>query len=288
MQYHDKPYLNLLNSILTNGVYKNSRTGTATLSIFGDQLEFDLSDGTIPLLTTKRVHFKSIIHELIWFLSGSTNVKDLHKNGVTIWDEWAGDDGELGKVYGKQWRQWAKYTIIENGKNNNTINDTSVLVEYIDQIAVLIDQIKNNPDSRRLMVNAWNVGELDEMALPPCHYGFQCYVVQGTLSLKITQRSCDTFLGVPFNIAQYGMLLHLLAHVCDLKPGKLVWTGGDIHLYVNHLDQSRLQLTRKGIMFPSPKLKFRRKIEDIFDATYEDFIIEGYQHHERIDAPVSK
>lgn len=530
MQYHDVPYLKIMSDIIKTGTRKGDRTGTGTISIFGTQMKFDLSDGTIPLLTTKRVHLKSIIHELLWFLSGSTNVKDLHVNNITIWDEWADENGELGKVYGYQWRynttislvkntiypfqlpviktpfnkeinittigklvgnkfstnnygdfivlseynvgynkrydiqfvttgyikksvtkqaitqtkelrdpyypsvysvacrgeyndtfihtllettwegmisrcyntqdimydsyggrgvfvdnnwlifdnfvkdfklidQWELklefpdiYTIDKDIKGSNlysptttiwaskqeqrlnSINSyrvlaidpseqiilaasvtelaqdynlttsgishtisgrqkshrgwkfnkliveqgTQLIVRKIDQIATLVAMIKHNPDSRRLMVSAWNVADLSDMKLPPCHFAFQCYVVDGALSLQIHQRSCDFFLGVPFNIAQYGILLHMLAHVCNLAPGTLTWTGGDTHLYLNHMDQSTLQLSRAGEMFYSPKIKFNREVTDIFDFKYEDFCLLNYKHHDKIDAPVSK
>lgn len=282
MPYHDIPYLRLMSKIFEEGQTKENRTGTDTLSIFGPQMEFDLSDGTIPLLTTKQIHIKSIIYELLWFLSGSTNVKDLQKNGVTIWDEWADENGELGPVYGKQWRDWTHVKIIEYG------NEWSSTIR-IDQIDRLVNDIKTDPNSRRLIVSAWNVGELSEMKLPPCHCLFQCYVsADGKLSLKIYQRSCDFFLGVPFNIAQYGILLHMLAHVCDLKVGNLIWTGGDVHLYVNHITQAKTQLSRYINAYPSPTLKFTRKVFDIFDFKYDDFEISDYVCYSKISAPVSK
>lgn len=294
MQYHDTQYLELMRKILKDGDCKETRTGIDSISIFGGEMVFDLSDGTIPLLTTKRVHIKSIIHELLWFLSGSTNVKGLNTNGVTIWDEWADEAGELGPVYGCQWRRWEKITIVRapdiiHTTNNSLVSlNTKIKIEYIDQISILIDQIKNNPNSRRLMVSAWNVGQLDEMNLPPCHYGFQCYVSSnGVLSLKVTQRSCDFFIGVPFNIAQYGILLHMLAHVCNLKVGKLIWSGGDIHIYTNHLEQCDTQLNRSYIIFESPTLELSQHPTDIFDFKYEDFIIHNYKHYPTISAPIA-
>lgn len=279
MQYHDNPYLDLLSHVLNHGEQRSDRTKTGTISSFSHQLKFDLSDGTIPLLTTKRVHLKSIIHELLWFLSGSTDVGILQKNGVTIWDEWVDENNSIGPGYGYQWRYWPKYTVI----------DGKVTVEHIDQISNLIHGIKTDPFSRRHIVNAWNVSQIDEMKLPPCHYTFQCYVsIDGSLSLKIQQRSCDMFLGVPFNIAQYAILLHLLAAVCDLTPGTLTWDGGDVHIYGNHIAQCQLQLERQSAAYPSPYLTIGRDITDIFDAKYEDFVVSNYTHHERILAPVSK
>jgi thymidylate synthase len=262
-----RPYLDYLQHILDHGVRKEDRTGTGTLSVFGCQLRFDLSEG-FPLVTTKKLHLRSIIHELLWFLSGDTNIRYLRENGVTIWDEWANEDGDLGPVYGKQWRRW-------EGKNGIVV----------DQISQLIDQIRKNPDSRRLMVTAWNPAEIEGMALPPCHYGFQCYVAQGRLSLMWNQRSVDSFLGLPFNIASYALLTHMLAQQTGLEVGDLIFTGGDCHIYSNHLEQVEEQLSREP--YPLPQLVLHRKPPSIFDYRYEDFEIVNYQHHPPIKAPVA-
>jgi thymidylate synthase len=262
-----KQYLELLNDILENGTKKDDRTGTGTLSVFGRQLRFDLQKG-FPLLTTKKLHIRSIIHELLWFLSGDTNVKYLQENGVTIWDEWADENGDLGPVYGAQWRSW-------KGADGQTI----------DQISEVIEQIKTNPNSRRLLVSAWNVGEIDKMKLPPCHYAFQFYVAEGKLSCMWQQRSVDTFLGLPFNIASYALLTHMMAQQCDLEVGELIFTGGDVHLYLNHIEQAKLQLTRDPR--PLPKLVIKRKPESIFDYKFEDFEIVDYDPHPHIKAPVA-
>ena len=260
-------YQELLSDILENGVKKEDRTGTGTISVFGRQLRFDLSKG-FPLVTTKRLHLKSIIHELLWFLNGDTNIGYLNEKGVTIWDEWADDNGELGPIYGAQWRSWTD-------RDGNTI----------DQIKTVVDQIKNTPDSRRLIVSAWNVGDLPKMALPPCHAFFQFYVADGKLSCQLYQRSCDTFLGLPFNIASYALLVHMVAQQCELEAGDFVWTGGDVHLYLNHLEQAKLQLSREP--YPLPKLHIRRKPASIFDYCFEDFEIVDYQHHPGIKAPIA-
>jgi thymidylate synthase len=262
IQYHT-----LLRHILENGVAKEDRTGTGTLSVFGYQMRFDLQAG-FPLLTTKKVHTKSIIHELLWLLKGDTNVRYLQENQVSIWDEWADENGELGPVYGKQWRSWA-------GADGKTI----------DQIAQVIQQIKTNPDSRRLIVSAWNVAEIEDMALPPCHAFFQFYVAQGKLSCQLYQRSADVFLGVPFNIASYALLTAMTAQVCCLQPGEFIWTGGDTHLYRNHLEQVELQLTRD--FRPLPVLYLNPEVQNIFDFRYEDIQIENYQPHPAIKAPVA-
>ena len=230
-------------------------------------MRFDLSEG-FPLVTTKKLHLRSIIHELLWFLSGDTNIRYLKENGVSIWDEWADEEGNLGPVYGSQWRSWPA----ADGR-------------HIDQITQLVEQIKNNPDSRRLIVSAWNVGEISNMALPPCHAFFQFYVADGKLSCQLYQRSADIFLGVPFNIASYALLVHMMAQQCDLEVGDFVWTGGDVHLYANHLEQTDLQLSREPL--PLPKLVISRKPESIFDYKFEDFAIEGYEHHPHIKAPVA-
>ena len=262
-----RAYLDLLASLLEHGARKEDRTGTGTLSVFGHQMRFDLREG-FPALTTKRLHLRSIIHELLWFLRGDTNVGYLREHGVTIWDEWADAEGELGPVYGKQWRRWQT----ADGRT-------------IDQIANVVEQIKADPDSRRLIVSAWNVGELDRMALPPCHVLFQFYVSGGRLSCQLYQRSADVFLGVPFNIASYALLTHMVAEQCGLDAGDFVWTGGDCHLYLNHTEQARLQLSREPL--PLPRLRIRRRPASIFDYEFEDFELEGYQAHPSIPAPVA-
>ena len=262
-----KQYLALMQKILAEGTPKSDRTGTGTLSIFGHQMRFNLQDG-FPLVTTKKCHLLSIIHELLWFLKGDTNIKYLKDNKVTIWDEWADENGDLGPVYGKQWRAWTA----PNG-------------QHIDQISQLIDQIKNDPDSRRLIISAWNVGELDQMALAPCHAFFQFYVVDGKLSCQLYQRSCDVFLGLPFNIASYSLLIHMIAQQCNLDVGDFVWTGGDTHLYSNHLEQTHLQLSRTPRALP--KLAIRRKPPTIFDYEFEDFEIIDYDPYPAIKAPVA-
>jgi thymidylate synthase len=253
--------------VLEHGVHKSDRTGTGTLSVFGYQMRFDLSEG-FPLVTTKKLHLKSIIYELLWFLSGNTNNQWLKEHGVSIWDEWAAPNGDLGPVYGHQWRSWP----VPNGEN-------------IDQIKDLIEAIKLNPDSRRLIVSAWNVADIPKMALAPCHAFFQFYVADGKLSCQLYQRSADIFLGVPFNIASYALLTHMVAEQCNLQPGEFIWTGGDCHLYSNHLEQVKLQLSRTP--FPLPNLKIHRKPESIFDYRFEDFEILGYQSHPHIKAEVA-
>jgi thymidylate synthase len=260
-------YQALLKHVLDHGVKREDRTGTGTLSVFGYQMRFDLSQG-FPLVTTKKVHLKSIIHELIWFLSGNTNTKYLKDNGVTIWDEWADANGNLGPVYGSQWRSWKG----AEGK-------------AIDQITQVIEQIKKNPNSRRLIVSAWNVGELEKMALPPCHAFFQFYVANGKLSCQLYQRSADTFLGVPFNIASYALLTMMIARVTGLQPGDFVHTLGDTHLYLNHIEQAHLQLTREPR--PLPKMKINPDVRSIFDFKFEDFTLEGYDPHPAIKAPIA-
>ena len=249
-------YLNLLNRILTEGTQKGDRTGTGTLSIFGHQMRFDLRDG-FPLLTTKKLHLKSIIYELLWFLRGDTNVRYLQEHGVRIWNEWADENGELGPVYGHQWRSWPDY---KGGT--------------IDQIKNVVDMIKHNPDSRRMLVTAWNPAEVEDMALPPCHCLFQFYVADGRLSIQLYQRSADSFLGVPFNIASYALLLQMIAQVTGLEAGEFIHTTGDTHLYLNHLEQAKLQLTREPR--PLPKMKINPDVKDIFDFKYEDFELIGY------------
>jgi len=262
-------YLSLMRHVKTQGVKKEDRTGTGTLSVFGYQMRFDLNAG-FPLVTTKKVHLRSIIHELLWFLRGDTNIRSLNEAGVTIWDEWADKEGNLGPVYGKQWRSWS-----EGSGTGNTI----------DQISDLIQQLKNNPDSRRLIVNAWNVSQLDKMALPPCHCLFQFYVANGRLSCQLYQRSADIFLGVPFNIASYALLTQMIAQVTDLKLGEFVHTLGDAHLYLNHLEQVDCQLERTP--YPLPKMQINPAVRSIFDFQYEDFKLIEYQSHPRIAAPVA-
>jgi thymidylate synthase len=253
--------------ILDNGTIKEDRTGTGTRSVFGYQMRFNMADG-FPLLTTKKLHIRSIVHELLWFLQGDTNVRYLKENNVRIWDEWADENGDLGPVYGHQWRSWGK-------PDGSTV----------DQITQLIEQIKTNPDSRRLIVSAWNVGEIDQMALPPCHLLFQFYVANGRLSCQLYQRSADVFLGVPFNIASYAFLLHMVAQQTDLEPGDFVWTGGDVHLYNNHLEQAELQLTREP--YALPKFHFARRPDSIYDYKFDDFIISEYESHPHIKGVVS-
>lgn len=260
-------YLNFLQEILMSGTKKGDRTGTGTLSIFGYDMRFDLAQG-FPLLTTKKIHLKSVIYELLWILRGDTNIQYLNEHGVSIWNEWADKDGDLGPVYGKQWRRWEA-------------KDGSV----IDQMQLLVDTIKNDPDSRRLVVSAWNVGEVGNMALPPCHLLFQFYVAKGRLFCKLTQRSADAFLGVPFNIASYSLLTHMIAQQCNLEVGEFIWSGGDCHIYANHMEQVKQQLSRKPMVIP--KLKILRKPDSLFDYRFEDFEVVDYRHHEAIKAPVA-
>lgn len=262
-----KQYLDYLTHVLNNGVQKGDRTGTGTISTFGYQMRFDLQDG-FPVITTKKIHLRSIIHELLWFLSGETSVKYLRENGVTIWDEWADNDGNLTGIYGKQWRRWET----ADGRT-------------VDQISRVIEEIKTNPDSRRLIVSAWNVGELDSMSLPPCHLLFQFYVADSRLSCQMYQRSVDSFLGLPFNITCYSLLTHMVAQQCDLRVGEFVWIGGDCHIYSNHIEQVTLQLTRNP--YTLPNLVINRKPASIFDYQFEDFEINNYQAHPRIAAPVA-
>jgi thymidylate synthase len=262
-----RPYLDLMQHVLSDGARKNDRTGTGTLSVFGAQLRFDLNAG-FPLLTTKKVHLKSIVHELLWFLKGETNVRYLQENGVSIWNEWADASGELGPVYGYQWRSWPA----PDGR-------------HIDQISQVLDQIRRNPDSRRMIVSAWNVADLDRMALMPCHAFFQFYVADGRLSCQLYQRSADIFLGVPFNIASYALLTMMVAQVCGLEPGDFVHTFGDTHLYLNHLEQAREQLSREPRKLPVMKLD--PAVKDLFAFKYEDFTLEGYEPHAAIKAPIA-
>ena len=262
-----KQYLDLMRHIREHGTYKEDRTGTGTYSVFGHQMRFNLAEG-FPLVTTKKVHLKSIIHELLWFLQGSTNIRYLKENGVTIWDEWADENGNLGPVYGYQWRSWPT----PDGR-------------HIDQISQVVQQIRSNPDSRRLIVSAWNVGEIEKMKLPPCHAFFQFYVADGKLSCQLYQRSADVFLGVPFNIASYALLTQMVAQVCGLGLGDFVWTGGDCHLYSNHLEQTDLQLSREPL--PLPVMRLNPAVTDLFAFRYEDFTLENYQSHPAIKAPVA-
>ena len=262
-----KQYLDYLTHILDHGVEKTDRTGTGTVSVFGYQMRFHLGAG-FPVVTTKKLHLRSIIHELLWFIGGETNIKYLKDNGVSIWDEWASEEGDLGPVYGKQWRRWET----TDGR-------------VIDQLSQVIEQIKTNPDSRRLIVSAWNVGELEKMALAPCHLLFQFYVAGGRLSCQMYQRSADSFLGVPYNITSYSLLTSMIAQQCDLEAGDFIWTGGDCHIYSNHLEQVRLQLGREP--HPLPKLVIKRKPDSIFDYKFEDFELVNYQSHPHIAAPVA-
>ena len=262
-----KQYLDLMRHVRDNGTIKSDRTGTGTTSVFGYQMRFDLSKG-FPMVTTKKLHLRSILHELLWFLKGDTNIKYLQENGVSIWNEWADENGELGPVYGSQWRSWPT----ADGK-------------HIDQISQIVEQIKNTPDSRRIIVSAWNVGEVENMALPPCHAFFQFYVADGKLSCQLYQRSADIFLGVPFNIASYALLVHMMAQVCNLEVGDFVHTLGDAHLYSNHMEQVDLQLSREPLALPT--LKLNPDIKSIFDFKFEDFDIVDYKSHEHIKAPVA-
>jgi len=262
-----RQYLSLLSDLLENGTSKTDRTGTGTFSVFGRQLRFDLAEG-FPLVTTKKLHLRSIIHELLWFLKGDTNIKYLKDNGVSIWDEWADENGDLGPVYGSQWRSWPA----PDGRR-------------IDQITQVLNQIKSKPDSRRHIVSAWNPAEVDKMALPPCHALFQFYVADGKLSCQLYQRSADYFLGVPFNIASYALMTYMFAQQCDLEPGDFVWTGGDVHLYSNHVEQAKLQLSREP--FALPQLVIKRKPASLFEYTFEDFEIINYQAHPSIKAPIA-
>ena len=262
-----KQYLDLMRHVREHGTFKSDRTGTGTYSVFGYQMRFDLGQG-FPLVTTKKCHLKSIIHELLWFLKGDTNIQYLKDNGVSIWDEWADENGDLGPVYGYQWRNWPA----PNG-------------ESIDQIAKLVEMIKKNPDSRRLIVSAWNPALVEQMALPPCHALFQFYVAEGRLSCQLYQRSADIFLGVPFNIASYALLTLMVAQVCDLQPGEFIWTGGDCHLYANHLEQTDLQLSREPL--PLPTMQLNPAVKDLFAFRFEDFELVGYQAHPHIKAPVA-
>ena len=262
-----KQYLDLMRLVRENGAFKSDRTGTGTYSVFGHQMRFDLAKG-FPLVTTKKCHLKSIIHELLWFLQGDTNIAYLKRNGVSIWDDWADENGDLGPVYGYQWRSWPS----PNGGS-------------IDQISKLLEMIRSNPDSRRLIVSAWNPALVDDMALPPCHALFQFYVADGKLSCQLYQRSADIFLGVPFNIASYALLTLMIAQVCELEPGEFIWTGGDCHLYANHIEQTDLQLTRDP--FPLPRMVLNPEVTDLFAFKFEDFSLQNYEAHPHIKAPVA-
>jgi thymidylate synthase len=262
-----RPYLDMMRHVRHHGVRKDDRTGTGTLSVFGHQMRFDLGSG-FPMVTTRKLHLRSIVYELLWFLRGETNVRWLRAHGVTIWDEWADEEGELGPLYGRQWRSWPRP------------DGTSV-----DQISRVVDQLRRDPDSRRIVVSAWNVGELEDMALAPCHAFFQFHVANGRLSCQLYQRSADIFLGVPFNVASYALLTHMLAQQCGFEPGELIWTGGDCHLYLNHLEQADRQLAREP--FPPPALEIKRKPASIFDYAFEDFELRGYRCHAPIKAAVA-
>lgn len=278
-QYHD-----LLRRVLADGIQKSDRTGTGTLSVFGHQMRFNLADG-FPMLTTKRLPLKAIVHELLWFLMGETNVKYLQENGVTIWDEWADPDGDLGPIYGYQWRSWPAFKWVPAHIANTDHIPGEWVREPIDQIANVVEMIKKNTDSRRLIVSAWNPADVDKQALPPCHCLFQFYVANDRLSCQLYQRSADVFLGVPFNIASYALLTMMIAQVCDLQPGDFVHSFGDVHLYNNHFEQARLQLTRKP--YPLPQLKINPEVKDIFSFRFEDFELLNYQCHPGIKAPVA-
>ncbi len=292
----DVQYLNLLQHIMDNGTFKSDRTGTGTKSVFGYQMRFDLNEG-FPLLTTKKLYTKGIIYELLWFLKGDTNIKYLNDNGVHIWDEWADQNGDLGPIYGGQWRKWPMY-VYEKAYDipgyaagyewQPPFHIPATYVERpIDQISNLIEMIKKNPDSRRLIVSAWNVAEIDKMALPPCHCLFQFYVADGKLSCQLYQRSCDMFLGVPFNIASYALLTMMIAQVTGLEYGEFVWTSGDTHIYSNHYEQVALQLSRRGDIRPMPKMWINPEVKDIFGFKYEDFKLTDYNPHPSIKAPIA-
>ena len=291
MVHHDRVYLDLLRDIFSKSNKKHDRTGTGTFSVFGRELRFSLKDNIVPILTTKKIHIKSIIHELLWYLSGDTNIKYLQDNGVRIWNEWADKNGDLGPVYGKQWRNWSTFT--EHGQekvypfysDNPTYLPTYTKDEPIDQIATVIETIRTDPNSRRMIVNAWNVGELDKMALPPCHFSFQFYVADDKLSCKLSQRSADVGLGVPFNIAQYSILTLMIAHVTGLKPGEFIWSGGDVHIYADHVTALQGQLSKRS--YPSPTLWLNPDIKEIDDFTFADIKIENYKSHPPLKLKVS-
>ncbi len=290
-KFHDKEYLALVKSVLDNGIKKEDRTGTGTISLPFQQMRFDLSGGSIPLLTTKKMHTRSIIYEILWYLRGETNIKYLNDNGVKIWNEWASDDGDLGPVYGKQWRNWTSYKWIKHEGIRSTQSGGHYEIRTTDQIATVIDQLRNDPDSRRIIVNAWNVGDLDEMALPPCHAMFQFWSApiggscERELRCHLYQRSCDVGLGVPFNIVQYSILTHMIAQVTNHKAAEFVWTGGDVHIYANHVNQLVKQIDIEP--FASPTLRLNTDIKEIDDFQYEDFTIENYESHPTIKMPVA-
>ncbi|MDO8566618.1 MAG: thymidylate synthase [bacterium] len=281
-----RQYLDLLQYIMDHGVEKSDRTGTGTISVFGCQMRFNLADG-FPLLTTKKVHLKSVIYELLWFLRGNTNIRWLREHGVTIWDEWANEFGDIGPAYGYQWRSWPNYVYDERpyGKGSTAEIHGFYRNQPIDQIVEAVELLKESPDSRRIIVTAWNPSDVSKTKLPPCHCFFQFYVADGELSCQMYQRSCDTFLGVPFNIASYALLTMMFAQVCGYEPGEFIWVGGDTHLYLNHLDQTRLQLSRMPKSLPT--IKINQRVKDIFGFTYEDFKLEGYDPWPGILAPVS-
>lgn len=301
MAQHDLQYLTLAKQVMETGTFKSDRTGTGTKSIFDATMRFDLSDGTIPLLTTKKMHWNSIIHELLWFLSGDTNIANLNKNGVRIWNEWASDNGDLGPVYGHQWRNWPTYEYLQHQESITRYEQlipVYISGKPIDQITILLNKLKTNPDDRRLMVSAWNVGQLDQMALPPCHYGFQIYTrllttdeqvlwpdQQRKISMKMTQRSADMFLGVPFNIVQYSILLHMIAKVCNMVPDTFIWSGGDIHIYSNHYNQITEQLSR--IPYDSPIIELTGNHTDLDHFCFDNFILKQYQSHAIIKGKVA-
>lgn len=283
-KYHDYVYLNLVKDILKNGVLKENRTGINTLAVFSRQMRFDLSDGTIPLLTTKKMHTRSIIYEILWYLKGGDNIKYLNDNGVTIWDEWADENGDLGPVYGYQWRKWKKP---QSAKINWQGDKPKAYINYehIDQIGNVIHKLRTTPHDRRLIVSSWNVADIDDMALPPCHYTFQFYVADGRLSCMLNQRSCDVGLGVPFNIVQYSILTRMIAHVTNLQPGEFIWNGGDVHIYVNHREQLEKQVSH--FPKPSPLFSLNPDITEIDDFKFEDFSIENYTPGPLLKMPVA-
>jgi thymidylate synthase len=289
--YHDHTYLSLVKDILAESNDKEDRTGTGTLSVFGREMRFNLRNNTIPLLTTKKIHVPSIIHELLWYLRGDTNVKYLQENGVRIWNEWADQNGDLGPVYGSQWRSWPKYphncpgSYGGTGQGYENVEECAAAFGEVDQIAEVIKTLRTNPDSRRMIVSAWNVGELSKMALPPCHAFFQFYVANNSLSCKLTQRSADVGLGVPFNIAQYSILTCMIAHVTGFNPGEFIWSGGDVHIYRDHFNALTGQLTRRP--YPSPTLWLNPDVKEIDDFIYDDFKIENYKSHPTIKMKVS-
>jgi len=283
-QYHDREYLNLVEDVLKNGVEKGDRTGTGTISVFAREMRFNLANGSIPLLTTKKMHTRSIIFELLWYLKAGTNIDYLQDNGVRIWNEWADENGDLGPVYGYQWRKWP---VAKSAHINYETDPPEAVIEWehIDQIADIINKLRNNPNDRRIIVSAWNVGQIENMALPPCHYTFQFYVADGKLSCMLNQRSCDVALGVPFNIVQYCILTHMIAQVVGLEPGEFIWRGGDVHIYKNHIDALKEQITRAP--YSSPRLILNSDVKEIDDFKFEDFEIVDYECHPAIKLQVS-